>query len=463
MQSFDVTVLGSGPGGYVAAIRASQLGMKVAMVEKESLGGVCLNWGCIPTKALLRIAEQYEFLKESERWGFQVENPKVAWDQVIRRSRDAAGKLNKGVGMLMKKNRITVLDGHARFLTPGRLEIQAADGRKTAVSTSRSIIATGARAATIPGVSVDGKRVISSREAMVLGSVPASITIIGAGAIGLEFAYFYSVFGTEITIVEYLDRLLPTADEDLSAQLTRAFKKRGMKIHTSSRVTSVDVGKTGTRTTFEQDGKDVTVESEATLMAVGVRGNVEDMGLEGIGVPVERGFIQVDEHLRTGIANVYAIGDVRGQPALAHVASAEGVHAVEHLAGLEPRPIDYSAIPACVYCQPQVASVGLTEKEAREKGYDVKVGRFPFAANGKAVAVGETEGFVKIVGDAKFGEILGAHIIGSEATELIAEMALARAAELTVHDVHTAIHSHPTLSESLMEAAADWTGAAIQV
>jgi dihydrolipoamide dehydrogenase len=298
---------------------------------------------------------------------------------------------------------------------------------------------------------------------MIFPQVPKSMTVIGAGAIGLEFAYFYSTFGTEIVLVEYLDKILPTGDDDISNHLARAFRKRGVKIHTSSKVKSVATAKAGTKTVFEKDGKEEAVESEVTLMAVGVRGNIEDLGLEEIGVQTERGFIVVDGQMRTNVSGVYAIGDVCGPPALAHVASAEGILAVEHMAGLGPRPIDYDCIPACVYCQPQVASVGLTEKQAREAGREVRVGRFPFTANGKAVAVGETDGFVKIIGDAKFGEILGAHIIGSEATELIAELSLAKSAELTVHDIHSAVHSHPTLAESMMEAAADWMGHAIQI
>jgi dihydrolipoamide dehydrogenase len=463
MESYDLTVIGAGPGGYVAAIRASQLGMKAALVERDRLGGVCLNWGCIPTKALLKMAEHYEFLREAESWGFKAEGVGVDWAKVIARSREAADKLSKGVASLMKKNKITVFTGAARFLTPARLTVTGADGKTQEISTLRAIIATGARPATIPGVQVDGKRVIASKEAMILPAIPKSMTVIGAGAIGLEFAYFYSCFGTEITLLEYFDKVLPTGDDEVCALLARSFKKRGIQIHTSSKVKSVAAADGGTKTTFEKEGKDQTVSSEVTLMAVGVRGNVENLGLEDIGVALEKGFIKIDENCRTSLSGVYAIGDVCGPPALAHVASAEGIQAVEHMANLSPQPIDYSSIPACVYCQPQVGSVGLTEKEAREKGYQVKVGKFPFMANGKAVAVRDTEGFVKIIADARFGEILGAHIIGSEATELIAELGLAKAAELTVHDVHHAVHSHPTLSESLMEAAADWGGKAIQI
>ncbi len=463
MESFDLAVIGSGPGGYVAAIRASQLGLKTALVEREELGGVCLNWGCIPTKALLRIAERYDLLRELDRAGLKVGAASVEWPKVIARSREAASKLSRGVEFLMRKNKIAVFRGHGRFLTPSRIEVRPAEGKAQEISATRAIIATGGRPATIPGVAIDGKRIISSKEAMVLPELPRSMAIVGAGAIGLEFAYFYSVFGTKIALIEYLDRILPTADEEICAQLTRSFQKRGIEIHTSSRVKSVEAQGEGVRVVFDEGGAERSVGADLALMAVGIRGNVEDLGLEAIGAGTEKTFIQVDDDMRTGVTGVYAIGDVCGQPALAHVASAEGVHAVEHMLERNPPPLDYTAIPACVYCQPQVASVGLTEKEAKEKGFEVKVGRFPFTASGKAVAVGETEGFVKIVAEARHGEILGAHIIGSEATELIAELGLARASELTVHDLHHAVHAHPTLAEAAMEAAAACEGRAIHI
>ena len=461
MESYDLTVIGSGPGGYVAAIRAAQLGMRVAIVERDRLGGVCLNWGCIPTKALLKIAEQYDFMRESARWGFKVSGLEVDWSQVIARSREAAEKLSRGVASLMKKNKIAVIPGEGRLTGPQRVAVKGEKSQE--IGTRHVIIATGARASTIPGAEVDGKRVITSKEAMILPELPRSMTVIGAGAIGLEFAYFYSAFGTEVTILEYMDKVLPTGDDDVCSLLAKSFKKRGMKIHTSARVKEAVAHEKGTRTTFEKDGKSTTVDADITLLAVGVRGNVEGLGLEDMGVEVERGFIKVDDDMRTSIGGIYAIGDVCGPPALAHVASAEGLHAVEHMAGKDPRPLDYSSMPACIYCHPQVASVGMTEKEAREGGREVKVGRFPYTANGKAVAVGDTEGFVKIIADARFGEILGAHVIGAEATELIAELGLAKATEITVDDIHHTVHSHPTLSESVMEAAADWEGAAIQI
>lgn len=461
MESFDLTVIGAGPGGYVAAIRASQLGMKTAIIERERLGGICLNWGCIPTKALLKVAEEFEILKDASHRGFKTGDVSVDWPRVVSRSREASEKLSKGVGLLMKKHKITVIFGEARYLTPNRIQVKAADGKTSEVSTTRSILATGARAATLPGVAYDGKQVINYREAMVLPSQPKSLTVIGAGAIGLEFAYFYSVLGTRVTIIEYLDRLFPAGDLDVCSQLTRSFKKRGIESHTSSKVKSVKATKEGTRTVFEKAGKEETVDSEITLVATGVQANVENLGLEEIGVALERNVIKVDEHLRTNIQSVYAIGDVAGPPALAHVASAEGLHAAEHMAGHDPRPLDYSSIPACVYCHPQIGTVGLTEKEAVDRGHDVKIGKFPFGANGKSVAVGDGEGFVKIVADRKHGEILGAHIIGAEATELINELSLAKATEMTVHDVHGAVHAHPTLSEAIMEAAADWAGQVI--
>lgn len=463
MESYDLVVIGSGPGGYVAAIRASQLGLKTAIVEREELGGVCLNWGCIPTKALLRIAERRDFLREADRVGLKVGEPAVDWSRVIARSREAASKLSRGVDFLMKKNKIAVFRGHGRFVTPSRIEVKGADGKAKELSATRAIVATGGRPSTIPGVEIDGKKIISSREAMVLPEVPKSMAIVGAGAIGLEFAYLYSAFGSRVTLIEYLDKILPTGDDEICAQLAKSFKKRGVEIHTSSRVKSATRAGSGVRVAFEKGGAETSVEADVALMAVGIRGNVEDLGLEEIGVVAERSFVRTDDDLRTGVTGVYAIGDVCGQPALAHVASAEGIHAVEHMLERNPQPLDYGAMPACVYCQPQVASVGMTEREAKEKGIEVKVGRFPFAANGKAVAVGETEGFVKIIAEAKHGEILGAHLIGSEATELVAELGLARSSEITVHDLHHAVHSHPTLSEALMEAAADWDGRAIHI
>ena len=457
-SSFDLTVIGAGPGGYVAAIRAAQSGKSVAIVERELLGGVCLNWGCIPTKALLKIAENYEFLKESADWGFDIGEVKFRWDRIVERSRMAADRLSRGVDFLMNKHNVQVFYGTGRFLSANRIAVDSAEGGVTELQTTHTIIATGARPSTLPGVELDGERIFASKEAMVLPEVPRSMTIIGAGAVGLEFAYFYAVFGCEVTLVEYLPRILPGGDPEVSQALERAFKKQGMKIYTSSRVQRVGIENRKVRTTVEQDGSCRELESDAALVAVGVSGNIEGLGLEDIGVETQRGFIPVDGYCQTNVPAIYAIGDVCGPPALAHAASAEGLQAVRHMYGKDPEPIDYKNIPSCVYCLPQVASVGMTEPEAKEAGFEVQIGRFPFTANGKAVAVGDTTGFVKIIADKKYGEILGAHILGPEATELIGELTLAKTAELSASDVHHAIHAHPTLSESIMEAAADWSG-----
>jgi dihydrolipoamide dehydrogenase len=464
-NSFDVTVLGGGPGGYVAAIRAAQRGRRVALIEKDRLGGVCLNWGCIPTKALLRSAEQYEFLKSAARHGFQIGEVGVDWANVIQKSREAARKLSGGVEFLMRKHKIRVFPGRGRFLSPNRLEIDGSSG-STEIVTTHTIIATGARPALLPGVVPDGERIITSREAMVLPERPDKLTVIGAGAIGLEFAWFYSAFGTQVTIVEYAPSILPSGDSDICDALARSFKRRGIQIHTSSRVSSVVRGQSretnaeAVTTEFESGGVTKRVESDIALIAIGVRGNIEDLGLETIGVETHKGFIRVDRDYQSTVSGIYAIGDVNGPPALAHAASSEGLHAVSHLIGEQPEPIDPRNIPACIYCHPQVASVGRTEAEVKESGLTYKVGRVPFSANGKAVAIGDTEGFVKIIAESNTGEILGAHILGPEATELIAEFVLARTSELTVHEIHAAIHAHPTLSEGVLEAASDWAGEA---
>ena len=457
-HAFDLTILGAGPGGYVAAIRASQQGKRVALVEKEHLGGVCLNWGCIPTKALLKIAEQYDFVKHSSDWGFEIGEVKIHWKRVVEKSRQAASKLAKGVEFLMKKHKVRVYSGSGRFLSAHRIAVNEAGGKTTELQTTHTIIATGARPATISGVEPDGKQIITSKEAMILPESPRRMTIIGAGAIGVEFAYFYTVFGCEITLVEYLPTILPGSDPDVSEALARSFKKRKVQMHTSSRVQAVQRQKNTVRTTVEKDGKTFDLEADVALVAVGVKGNIEGLGLEDVGVRTEKGFIPVDGNCQTNVQGIYAIGDVCGAPALAHAATAEGRQAVSHIVGEDPEPINYGNVPACVYCQPQVASVGMTEPEAKDAGHDVQVGRFPFAANGKAVAIGETSGFVKIIADRKYGEILGAHILGPEATELIGELVLAKTAELGVQDLYHTIHSHPTLSESVMEAAAEWAG-----
>jgi dihydrolipoamide dehydrogenase len=462
-HSYDVTVIGAGPGGYIAAIRAAQRGKRVAIVERDRLGGVCLNWGCIPTKALLKMAERRDFLREASDWGFEIGDVHVDWDKVIERSRGAADRLAGGVRFLMKKNKIDVHTGSGRFLSANRIAVDKSDGSTIELSTTHTIIATGARASTLAGVELDGERVISSKEAMVLPELPKSMIVIGAGAIGLEFAYFYSVFGCQVSLVEYFPRILPSGDEEVCQALTRSFEKRGIEILAGSKVLSIERDGDGVRVSVDRDGQIVELDADVALVAVGVKANTEGLGLERLGVELERGVISVNEHVETRASGVYAIGDVNGPPALAHVASAEGLHVVSHLCGDDPEPFDRTNIPSCIYCYPQIASVGLTEGEAREKGHDVKIGRFPFTANGKAVAIGETEGFVKIVAEASTGEILGAHIIGPDATEMIGELTLGKAAELTVHDIHGTIHSHPTLSESIMEAAADWAGEATQM
>lgn len=461
-QTFDVTILGAGPGGYVAAIRAAQRGKRVAVIEKDRLGGVCLNWGCIPTKALLRIAEEREFLANAAHSGFEIGEVRVQWDTVIRRSREAAEKLAGGVAFLLKKHKIPVLSGHGRFLSPNRISVETKEGSREIVTT-HTIIATGGRPSLLPGVVPDGEKILTSKEAMVLEKRPERLAVIGAGAIGLEFAYFYSAFGTEVTLLEYAPRALPGGDPEVSEALARSFRRRGIRVVVSARVASVVRKDEQVTVEYEVDGRSERVTADAVLVATGVRGNIEDMGLERIGVKTSRSFIEVNPDFETNVAGVYAIGDVIGPPALAHSASFEGLHAVHHLAGESPAPFDHRNVPACIYCHPQVASVGLTEPEARDAGYDVGIGRFPFTANGKAIAVGDSEGFVKVIADRRTGEVLGAHIIGAEATELVSELVLARSAELTVHDLHHSIHAHPTLSESVMEAAADWAGEATAI
>jgi dihydrolipoamide dehydrogenase len=466
--SFDVTILGAGPGGYVAAIRAAQRGKRVALIERDRLGGVCLNSGCIPTKALLRAAEHFDFLKHAADWGFDLGEVKVEWRHIIEKSRAAADKLSRGVASLMKKHHITVLSGSGSFLSPNRIAVKGAEGQAIEVATTHAIIATGGRPAAIPGIEIDGKNVVSSKEAMMLPEIPRSLAVVGAGAVGLEFAYFYSVFGTRIDLIEYCPDILPGGDEEICRLLARSFQRRGIRIHTSRKVVGIERRDGVLRCRLERaDGEgaphEELIESDAVLIATGIRPNVEGLGLEEVGVELERGFIKIDGFCQTSVQGIYAIGDVCGPPALAHAASAEGLLAVHHLAGDDPAPIDYGNVPACIYCQPQVAGIGLSEREARAAGHEVTVGRFPFSANGKAAATGEMEGLVKLIGARGTGEILGAQIIGPEATELIGEIAVARTAELTVHDLHHTIHAHPTLSEAVMEAAADWAGEAVQI
>jgi dihydrolipoamide dehydrogenase len=461
---FDLIVIGSGPGGYTAAIRAAQLKMKVAIVERDKLGGICLNWGCIPTKALLKNAEIYQLFRQSEEWGISADNLRFDFTRVIKKSRNAAARLNKGVEFLMKKNEVATYFGIARLADRESVEIfDQDDNLKNRIRASKILLATGARPRTLPGIDFDGQKVIWSREAMTLPSPPKSLVIIGAGAIGVEFAYFYNAFGTEITLVEMMPQILPIEDKEISDLLAKSLKKNRIKILTESKVSSLTKSEEGVEVTIENlQGEKSQVKAERALMSIGVRGNYEGLGLEPLGIQIKKDFIPVDENYETSVPGLYAIGDLIGPPLLAHVASAEGISAVDGMAGVAERlRVNYESIPGCTYCQPQVASIGLTEEKAREKGYNVKVGRFPFRANGKAIAIGETEGLVKLVFDASYGELLGAHILGSEATEMIAELAVAKNLEATYLEVMRTVHAHPTLSEAIMEAAADAWGESI--
>jgi dihydrolipoamide dehydrogenase len=459
---YDVTVIGAGPGGYVAAIRAAQLGLKVAVVEKEHLGGVCLNWGCIPTKALLRNAEVISLLGESREFGFTVDGFKADFGAAVDRSRKVSERLVKGIGTLMRKNQIDVVEGAGVLKAAGEVEVSLIDGSPRTLQTRNIIIATGGRARSIPGITPDGEGIMTYREAIVLRNLPASVVVVGAGPIGMEFAHVWQTYGAQVTVVEMLPRVLPLEDEEISAVVERDFKRRKVRFLTSTRVNGIETTAKGVnvRVSSEKEGEQV-LEAERALMAIGVQPNVENLGLDSPGVRVDRGSIVVDEFMRTNVPGIYAIGDVTGKLALAHVASAQGIVAAEAIAGGETRPLDYEAMPRCTYCHPQVASFGLSEAQAAERGHEVKVGRFPFLANGKALALGERDGFVKIVADAVSGEILGAHLVGPEVTELLPELALARAWELTPDEVARSVHAHPTLSEALMEAAHDVFGKAL--
>jgi dihydrolipoamide dehydrogenase len=460
--AYDVVVIGGGPGGYVAAIRAAQLKFKTAVIERERLGGICLNWGCIPTKALLKNAEIFDKLTHGAEWGIKAENVGFDFERIIKRSRGVADRMSSGIDFLMKKNKITPVIGTAKLLKGGKIEVTKKDGKEV-IEAKHIIIATGARARSLPGVALDGEKIITSKEAMNLKEVPKTLTVVGAGAIGIEFAYFYTVLGTKVTVIEYLDSILPVEDREVSKVVSNSLKKRGVNIITGAAVKSVEKTAAGTKVTYDLKGKMETVESDKTLMAVGVTGNIESIGLEDLGIEVVKGHIKVDKDQKTNVPGVYAIGDVIGPPWLAHVASAEGIHCLDAIAGLKPHAIDYTNIPGCTYCQPQVASVGLTEEKCKEQKLDYKVGKFPFTAIGKAVASGEPDGMVKIIFGKKYGEILGAHIVGSEATEMIAELALAKSMEATLEDLHHCVHAHPTLSEAVMEAAAAAENLAIHI
>ena len=458
-DQYDLVVIGSGPGGYVAAIRAAQLGLKTAIVERDALGGICLNWGCIPTKALLRSAEIYETLHRLDEFGLKADNIGFDAEAVVARSRKVAAQLSNGVKFLMKKNKIDVIEGSGKLAGAGKVAVESKDGKKNELTAKNIILATGARARTVPGLEPDGERIWTYREAMVPKSIPKSLIVVGSGAIGIEFASFYRAFGTEVTVVEMLERILPVEDEEISKEAARAFKKRSIRLLTGATVEKVEKGKHGVSATIARGGKTENIDAEIVISAVGIVGNVENLGLEDAGVEVEKTHVVVNEWLETGAKGVYAIGDLVGPPWLAHKASHEGVLAAEHMAGLKGlHPIDTTKIPGCTYSTPQIASVGLTEAKAKEQGYEVKVGRFPFRANGKAIALGETEGFVKTVFDAKTGELLGAHMIGAEVTELIQGFGIARTLEATEADLIHAVFPHPTLSEMMGEAVLDAEG-----
>lgn len=454
-MKYDIIVLGSGPGGYVTAIRASQLGFKTAIIEKESLGGVCLNWGCIPTKALLKSAQVFEYLKHVDEYGLKAEAVDKDFNAVVKRSRNVAEGMSKGVQFLMKKNKIDVIDGFGKLKTGKKVDVTAADGKVTEYSADHIIIATGARSRELPSLPQDGKKVIGYRKAMTLESQPESMIVVGSGAIGVEFAYFYNSMGTDVTIVEYMPNIVPVEDKDISKQMERSFKKSGIKVMTNSSVESVDTSGDKIKATVKTSKGEKVLEADIVLSAVGIKTNIENIGLEDVGIITDRDKILVNDWYQTNIPGYYAIGDVTPGPALAHVASAEGITCVEKIAGLHTEPIDYGNIPGCTYATPEIASVGLTEDKAKEQGYKIKVGKFPFSASGKAKAAGTPDGFVKVIFDEKYGEWLGCHMIGAGVTDMIAEAVVARKLETTGHEILKAVHPHPTMSEAVMEAVAD--------
>lgn len=462
-MTYDLVVLGSGPGGYVAAIRASQLGLKTAIIERESLGGICLNWGCIPTKALLKSAQVFDYLNHASDYGIAVSGIKSNFPEIVKRSRGVADKMSKGVQFLMKKNKIDVIMGTGMLKSATEIEVTDDKGAKQVVTGKNIMIATGARSRSLPSMPQDGKKIIGYREAMSLPQQPAKMVIVGSGAIGAEFAYFYQTMGTEVTLIEYLPNIVPLEDEEVSKQLERSFKKTGMTVMTSAEVTKVDTSGKGCKVSVKTAKGEQIIECDIVISAAGIVANIENIGLEKLGIKTERGKIVVNEFYQTNVTGVWAIGDCVPGHALAHVASAEGITAVEKMAGQNPHPIDYNNIPGCTYCTPEIASVGFTEKGARDAGYDIKVGKFPFSASGKASAAGHNDGFVKLIFDAKYGELLGAHMIGYNVTEMIAELVVARKLETTGHEIIKAIHPHPTMSEAVMEAAAAAYGEVIHI
>ncbi len=462
-MSYDLLVIGSGPGGYVAAIRASQLGMKTALIEKAELGGVCLNWGCIPTKALLKSAQVYEYLLHAQDYGLKVSGAEADFPAVVSRSRGVADAMSKGVQFLMKKNKIEIIAGTGKIKAGKKVEVTAADGTKSTLDAKNIIIATGARSRELPSLKQDGKKVIGYREAMNLPKQPKSMVVVGSGAIGVEFAYFYHTLGTKVTIVEFMPNVVPVEDEEVSKQLARSFKKSGIEIMLESTVESVDTSGAGCKVKVKSKKGEEIIECDIVLSAVGITSNIENIGLEEVGIIVDKGKIVVNEWYQTNMPGIYAIGDVINTPALAHVASHEGITCVEKIKGMHVEPMDYKNIPGCTYCQPEIASVGYTEKAARDAGFDVKIGKFPFSASGKAKAGGNADGFIKVIFDAKYGEWLGAHMIGANVTELIAEVVVARKLETTGHEIIKSVHPHPTMSEATMEAVAAAYGEVIHI
>jgi dihydrolipoamide dehydrogenase len=460
---YDVIVIGSGPGGYVAAIRASQLGLKVGVVEKAELGGICLNWGCIPTKALLKSAQVFEYINHAKDYGIQVDGASIDFSAVVKRSRDVAGGMSKGIQFLFRKNKIDHIAGFGKVLKGKKVEVSNEKGEKTTYDAKHIILATGTRARELPNLPIDNDKIIGYRKAMTMDKLPKSMVVVGSGAIGVEFAYFYSSMGTKVTIVEFMPRIVPNEDEEVSKTLEKIYKKAGMGIMTNSSVEKVEKKGDVCTVTIKTEKGTETLECDVVLSAVGVSTNLEGLGLEELGVKVDKGRVIVDNYYKTNVDGVYAIGDIVSGPALAHVASAEGIICVEKIAGHSPEPLNYGNIPGCTYCQPEIASVGMTEQQAKDAGYEIKVGKFPFSASGKASAGGNKEGFVKVIFDAKYGEWLGAHMIGANVTEMIAEVVVARNLETTGHEIIKSVHPHPTMSEAVMEAAAAAYGEVIHL
>ena len=462
-MNYDIIVIGSGPGGYVTAIRASQLGFKTAIIEKENLGGICLNWGCIPTKALLKSAQVFKYIEHAEEYGLNKVEPSFEFPNIIQRSRGVANKMSKGIEFLMKKNKIDVILGTAKVLPGKKVEVTDAEGKKQTYAGQNIILATGARSRELPNLPQDGKKVIGYRQALSLPEQPKSMIVVGSGAIGVEFAYFYSSLGTKVTVVEFLPNIVPLEDEEVSKHLEKSLKKAGIEVMTNSSVESVDTTGEGVKAKVKTAKGEVILEADVVLSAVGIQANLENIGLEEVGIKTDKGRVLVNEWYQTNVPGYYAIGDIIPTQALAHVASAEGIICVEKIKGMHVDKIDYGNIPGCTYCLPEIASVGLTEKQAKEKGYEIKVGKFPFSASGKATANGDTDGFVKVIFDAKYGEWLGCHMIGTGVTELVAEAVVARRLETTGHEIIKSIHPHPTLSEAIMEAVAAAYGEVIHI